>query len=496
MIKINPKAVPVELLTYAKNLTKTHKNAEIYLVGGAVRDIILKRPTKDFDLVVKGVPTKKLEAWLKKTGRVNFVGKSFGVFKWQPKNWSYEPIDIALPRTEKTIKGTGQYKDFKIISQYNLDITEDLKRRDLTINALALNLISWQLIDTNHGLEDIKEKIINTVGAADQRFTEDLSRPLRAIRLACQLDFEFEPYTLTAIKKCAYKIANGKINTNWLVPRETIAREFLKALYSNPSRAVVLLDETGYLPKLLPEVAAMKGCPQPSEFHSEGDVWQHTKLALNAWQNKNWSKYFGNNKPSANVLLAVLLHDIGKPTTITFPENKNDRIHTNNHNNVGAGMANKIITRLKLTSYIDPSFGGINFKTINRLIIDHMLLVHGQPKNMKPSTLYKYFLKDKAYSQDLLQVIYMDISASIIGKTLKPNYSRFNELIKYLEKTKRQTVDSNFKPILSGNSIMKIFNLKPGPKIGQLLERLQTAQLNHKIKTKQQAIAYLRKYVR
>lgn len=496
MTSIDPNSIPKELVDYANKLIKAHKKAEIYLVGGAVRDIILKRDTKDFDLVVKGVTAKKLENWLKKYGKVNFVGKTFGVFKWLPRNWPYEPIDVALPRTEKTIKGSGQYRDFKIVSNQTLSIEEDLKRRDLTINALALNLISWQLIDAHEGLEDLQDKIINTVGEAEKRFAEDLSRPLRALRLACQLGFDFEPYTFDAIKNVANKTSLGKINNQWLVPRETIAKEFLKSLYANPSRTLVLLHETGFLEKLLPEVAALKNCPQPPEFHKEGDVYNHTKLALNAWQSNNWKKYFSLNKPTANVLLTVLLHDIGKPVTLTIPKNKTDRIRTNDHNNVGADMADKIIDRLKLTSYSDPKFGNIDSKKINWLIKNHMLLVNGEPKKMKPNTLYKYFLHDQNLGQELLQVIFMDISASFSTPNSQPNYDKFDELISCINKVTKTIPTGKFKILLSGQQIMKLLKLKPGPKIGELLEALQTNQLNNKITTKPQAIIFLKQYVR
>src|SRR3989339_690187 len=173
--------------------------AKVYLVGGAVRDLILARPTKDYDLVVGGVEAAALEHWLMEHGQVNLVGKTFGVFKWQPAGWAGEAIDVALPRTEHVSVGSGQYRDFKIQSQPDLPIEDDLLRRDFTINALALDLENNNLIDPSRGLSDIKKGIIRTVGKPEKRFKEDLSRTLRGLRQACQLNFKIEPTTLEAI---------------------------------------------------------------------------------------------------------------------------------------------------------------------------------------------------------------------------------------------------------------------------------------------------------
>ncbi len=256
------------------------------MVGGAVRDAILGRPTKDYDFVVRGVSKAELQKFLASQGKVNLVGKRFGVFKFRPKGWVGEEIDIALPRTEHSIGLTGAYRDFKINSNASLKIEDDLSRRDFTINAMAFRLAptSYKLIPTSYlidpfnGLNDLRKGIIRTVGNPDTRFREDYSRMLRAIRFACQLDFEIETKTWKSVIKNIINL-NKKIGGERVVPPEVIAKELVKAVSHNPVWAIELLDKSGAVKQLFPELLRSKKCPQPKKFHNEGDCWTHTILA-------------------------------------------------------------------------------------------------------------------------------------------------------------------------------------------------------------------------
>src|SRR3990167_4928500 len=233
--------------------------AEIFLVGGAVRDFILERETKDYDFVVCGIPAPDLELLLKKAGTVNLVGKTFGVFKFIPTNYqlpttnSFEPFDIALPRTEHSLSMAGGYKDFEVQSDHKLPIKEDLKRRDFTVNAIALKLKVQNsklkidgVIDPSDGLKDLELKTLRAVGEPRQRFQEDYSRILRGLRFACQLDFELEAETKNAIKKSAPNL-NDQKNNEWIVPRETIGREVVKMFVLDPEKRSRFLKNLIYL---------------------------------------------------------------------------------------------------------------------------------------------------------------------------------------------------------------------------------------------------------
>ena len=173
------------------------KHAQVFVVGGAVRDVLLKRPIGDLDLVVRHVPLKTMREWLEHLGTIDDRGQAWGVLQVTIDG---EKIDVALPRADTQRRGDGSYTDTRATPDPELIIEEDLRRRDFTINALALDLKSGELIDPFHGNIDCKEKILRTVGNPATRFAEDHSRILRCLRLATQLDFKFEPLTWQALK--------------------------------------------------------------------------------------------------------------------------------------------------------------------------------------------------------------------------------------------------------------------------------------------------------
>ncbi|MBI5765856.1 CCA tRNA nucleotidyltransferase, partial [Candidatus Falkowbacteria bacterium] len=260
---------------FVKKIIKQFPEANIYLVGGAVRDIILDRETKDFDFVVGKVDAKDIEKFLASEGKVNLVGKSFGVFKFVPRNddETIDPIDIALPRTEHAGM-SGGYRDFEIQSDKNLPIEKDLGRRDFTINGLAwdihpvkypaqrrgapkalFNGVKNQLIDPYGGLKDLENKIIKAIGQPEQRFQEDYTRMLRAIRFSCQLNFEIEDKTLSVIKKKAEEIIS--------IPKERINEEFTKIIMSdNAETGLRLMQKIGLIKILTPELEEGVGVGQ------------------------------------------------------------------------------------------------------------------------------------------------------------------------------------------------------------------------------------------
>ncbi|MCX6743011.1 MAG: CCA tRNA nucleotidyltransferase, partial [Candidatus Parcubacteria bacterium] len=241
--------------SFVNKLLKKFPNSEIFLVGGKVRDILLQRTSYDYDFVVRNVNAKDLEKFLAKEGTVNLVGKSFGVFKFAPKKYTgFDPIDIALPRTEHSFN-TGGYRDFDIQSDPKLPIAKDLARRDFTINALALNLKTNELVDQFKGQEDILSKTIKTVGKSDERFQEDYTRMLRAIRFSIQLYFKIEQSTYITIQKMAPKIKD--------IPAERITEEFNKIIISpNAEFGLQLLQKSNLLKYIIPELESGVGVSQ------------------------------------------------------------------------------------------------------------------------------------------------------------------------------------------------------------------------------------------
>jgi len=468
---------------FIKQLLKEFPKAEIFLVGGAVRDAILGQKTTDFDLVVRGVNKNNLEKILKKYGKVNLVGKKFGVFKFKPKNWKGEDVDIALPRREHSLNLSGVYKDFKIKSNAKLKIEDDLSRRDFTINAMAWDIKNDKLIDPFDGQKDLKKKIIKSVGIAKNRFKEDYSRMLRAIRFACQFDFKIETKTWQAIKKEIKKITK-KIDGVQIVPYEIIAKELNKAIIYNPIKTIELLEKSGAVKILMPELLKMKGCPQPKNWHSEGDCFKHTMLALKNIESKKFKTEFKNKKVSPEVIWGLLFHDIGKPYTIV----KADRLRFNNHDNVSAQVFKKIAKKLKLSS------AGVDIEKIEKIIAKHMLPTHSKLSNMKDTTIEKYFFNPNFPGTDLLMLIFADIMATVPPNG-KPNFKEYKILKKRIDKLAKKSKNKKDlpKPLVTGHDIIKKFKLKSSPKIGKLLTATREAQLKGKIKTKKQGLDLIKK---
>lgn len=464
--------------------------AKIYLVGGIVRDWLIKRDSQDYDFVVAGVPTKKLEAFLKTQGTVNLVGRRFGVFKFAPKK-STLTLDIALPRTEHAW-GTGGYRDVETQSDWRLPIEEDLSRRDFTINAMALNMQTKNLIDPFGGQSDLKNKLIKTVGKPEERFKEDYSRMLRALRLAVQLNFKIEKKTWAALVKMMKKISDG------IVPAEVIAKEFIKSLMADPSKTLDIWNDAGAFKFLMPELLKMRNCPQPKEFHAEGDVWTHTRIALKNLTTPDYKKFLKTlpkhiqDEPalSPELILAVLFHDIGKPYVIKTPEKDGvDRIRTDGHDTAGAQLAKKINERLRFNSVPNHP---CDLDKISWMIERHLLTVHGKPEKFTNRTIEKYFFNPKNPGGDLLKLIYADQMASLAagGKPSLGSLPRLIKRIKQLPKKLRQK-DTLPPLLINGNEIMKILKIKPGPAVGVIIEKLREAQLAGRIKTKNEAKKYL-----
>ncbi|MBI1318146.1 MAG: HDIG domain-containing protein [Candidatus Hydrogenedens sp.] len=287
-----------------------------YLAGGCVRDRLLGVRPKDYDIATSAMPDEIANLFSRTVG----VGAAFGVMLVIT---DAGPIEVATFRTD------GAYSDGRRPESIAFaDPEADASRRDFTINALFLDPETEAIIDYVGGREDLARGIIRTVGDAAARFGEDHLRLLRAIRFAARLGYEIEAGTAIALREKAASIVTTSAER---------IRDELVGMFTGPrpGRALHLLDEYGLLRHVLPEVAAMKGVEQPPEYHPEGDVFIHTALVLDALY-----------QPSAALAFGALLHDVGKPSTITYE----DRIRFNGHPEVGADMARRIARRLKFSN--------------------------------------------------------------------------------------------------------------------------------------------------
>ncbi len=487
---------------FLKELKKRFPQAKIYLVGGAVRDLLLSRSTQDYDLVVCNVPLDILKSFLSKIGNVNLVGQTFGVLKFVPNEVRSHQIrytfDIALPRKDFSFK-TGGYRDVRTQNDPQLSIEDDLSRRDFTINAMAIELNSDLLkknvlIDPKGGYRDLKQRIIKTVGNPEERFKEDYSRILRGIRFACQLNnnlskvkWEIEKETWQAMKDKMPRLITLE---EQVIPYEVIAKEFIKSFVSSPVRAFDLYDQSGGFKELIPEVLKMKNCPQPENYHTEGDVWKHTRLALEQLNSPYLEKKCGHGIVSKEVIIATLFHDLGKPYTIQTPEKDGtNRIRFNDHDVIGSEKAKEIAQRLKLSS---PDKVGINIDEMVWLVKQHMVLIKGDITKMRPKTIEKYFFNPHYSGQKLLQISFVDISATIT-KEGPLSFDRFDQMLERINGLKELSENKKElpKPLVNGNDLIKKFNLFPGPRIGELLDLVREEQLNGRLNSKKQALEFL-----
>lgn len=490
-------------LEFLNKLISEIRDIEVYFVGGVVRDLILadlqetEFKIKDIDIVIRNIEAGELQRFLNKFGKVNLVGKTFGVFKFVPNDIRIEePIDIALPRCEESFK-TGGHRDFIIQSEPSLPIEIDLSRRDFTINAIAIDYKNGDIIDPYDGISDIEKRRIKAVGNPFERFSEDLSRILRAIRFACQLNFRIEKNTWAAIKSLMRRINEERIINGVkerIVAKELIARELSLSLLSNPAKMINLYDESGALKELMPELLELKGVPQPKEFHSEGDVWEHTIICLKMLMSKKFKKKFPDWDIDPGLIFAVMYHDIGKPSTISFPEEGSDgRITFYEHAVVGAQIAFDAIQRLSLSN------AGIRPEEVQWLIKNHMLFINADYKQMRNATIIKYFFDKQtgeisSIGKKLLMLNYCDALATIPASS-KPNLKNLNGILERINQIRDKTKAEISLPkiFLNGNEIMEILNIKPGPLVGKLIELLREEQLSGRIKSREEAIAFIKK---
>ena len=310
-------AAPLEVLRILRE-----NGHEALLVGGCVRDLLLGRKPKDWDVATDALPDR-IEALFPKTVA---VGKAFGIIAVVCDDGS--TVEVA------TYRADSPYADGRHPSTVAFtNAREDALRRDFTVNALFLDPATGDIRDYIGGRADLDARVIRAIGDPETRFKEDHLRLLRAVRFAVVLGFSIEPATFAAIQKLAPQIHR--------ISAERIRDELFRLLTEAPQagQALQLLRDAGLLKEILPEIEALVGVEQPPEFHPEGDVFTHVKLMLDAMP----------PNPSLRLALAVLLHDIGKPPTANFATlpDGTQRWRFENHAPVGAEMARAILERLR-----------------------------------------------------------------------------------------------------------------------------------------------------
>jgi len=430
----------MSLRTSAERIVRVLRDAghEAYFVGGCVRDVLLGVEPHDYDITTAARPQDVRTLF----DSVLEVGAQFGVSRVRVAgDW----FEVAAFRTDLGYTD-GRRPDAVEFT----DARGDVERRDFTINGLLYDPLADEVLDYVGGQDDIRSKLVRCIGDPAARFDEDKLRLLRAVRFAARLGYEIEPETLRAI--------TDRADTISVVSAERIGAELLNIFTGDHAdRALQLLDDTGLLKHVLPEVAAMKGVDQPERFHPEGDVFQHTVLMLGMME-----------APGPELALAVLLHDVGKPDTYE----EADRIRFNEHAKVGAELAAKVCRRLRMPRDVVDG--------VVVLVATHMHFL--DVRNMRESRL-KRFMRE-SYFEDALELNRLDCLASHGDlSTWQFCKERFDALEPEKARPPR---------LITGHDLIEM-GYPPGPRFKEILDAVEDAQLEGTVTTREQAVALARR---
>jgi putative nucleotidyltransferase with HDIG domain len=423
-------------------ILRTHGHAS-FLVGGCVRDRLLGTIPKDYDVSTNARPPQVLSLF--KNSRL--VGHHFGVVLVPNPDPAGTHVEVATFRSE------GAYSDGRHPDHVRFEDTpqRDVERRDFTINGLLedplANHGAGEIVDFVGGRYDLEARLIRSIGNPVERFREDHLRLLRAVRLAARLDFGIEAGTAAAIRFCSADIQR--------TAAERVRDELNRILTGDGAqRGLDILNETGLLAEVLPEVKALEGVEQPPQFHPEGDVYIHTSMMLGCLR-----------RPSITLAWGALMHDIGKPGTFRVA----DRIRFDGHVDLGVKIASEILRRLR--------FSNEDAQQILSLVSNHMRFK--DVRAMRESTLRR-FLRLPHFDEHL-ELHRVDCLSS------NGNLENYNFM-----KTKFESLgEEELRPprLISGRDLIAM-GFQPGPTFSDLLEQVESAQMEGTITTHEEALAF------
>jgi tRNA nucleotidyltransferase/poly(A) polymerase len=423
--------------------TLQREGFQAFLVGGCVRDLILGREPADYDVTTGALPEQVMELFPESVA----VGAQFGVILI-PRDGS--KVEVATFRSDIGYSD-GRHPDRVA---YSTTVQEDVQRRDFTINGLLMRHNTGEVLDYVGGQADLKAGILRAIGEPGRRFAEDKLRMLRAVRFAARFRYTIEAATFQAAKNHSAEIR--------LVSAERIRDELTKLLTEGAARCgFELLDETGLLKVLLPEVSAFQGVHQPPEYHPEGDVWIHTLLML--------ERLPAGCSPA--LAWGVLLHDVGKPPTFRSAAETGDRIRFDGHVEVGVRITEQICQRLR--------FSTEETEQVLSLVANHMKFKDvGQ---MRAATLKKFVRLNRF--EEHLELHRLDCLSSH-GQL---------EALEFVQRFLAETPPEQVRPerLLTGEDLIRL-GYRPGPKFRTILGALEDAQLEGSVSDRKAALAFVK----
>jgi poly(A) polymerase len=444
------------LKDFATSIVRTLRQHgfQAYLVGGCVRDLLLGREPKDYDVATNAKPAQVMSIF----PETYAVGEQFGVVLVPVADLSPETKAETPSKSQAievaTFRSDIGYSDGRHPDQvrFSSDPREDVARRDFTINGMLLDPLSGEVLDYVGGRNDLAAGIIRTIGEPEHRFAEDKLRMLRAVRFASRFEYTIEPATFAAMQKLADQIQ--------VVSRERVRDELTRMLTEGRARrAFLMLDESGLLGQVLPEIAVMHGVEQPPEFHPEGDVFVHTLLLL-------------DNLPQPcppTLAWGALLHDVGKPATFRVAP---DRIRFDRHVEVGVKIAEEICRRMR--------FSNDDTAQILALVDNHMRF--GDATRMKESTLKK-FMRMPAFDEHMA-LHRADCLAS------HRNLATYEFICEKQQEIPPETMRPS--ALVTGDDLIAEGHI-PGPKFREILSAVEDAQLEGRLLSRDAALEFVRR---
>jgi tRNA nucleotidyltransferase (CCA-adding enzyme) len=439
-----------------------------FVVGGAVRDALLGHQPKDIDIEVYGISYDKLAVLLANLGRIDLVGKSFGIVKLASDGQMY---DFCVPRRDSKIG--LHHRDFRATFDENITPEEAASRRDFTINAMSWDPVSGEVLDFFHGREDLRNHVLRATSSA---FSEDPLRVLRGMQFACRFDLTLDPATADLCRTIADQYGT--------IARERVADEFMKwaVKSTRPGRIFEYLRESGWSVHF-PELARLQGVPQDPEWHPEGDVQIHTALVLDAAARiAERDGLEGDDR--AVLLFGALCHDLAKATTTVLRE-RGGRLRWTSfgHEQDGVPMARAFLTRIGIKAAI--------IEQVEPLVENHMI---ASSIGREPSERAVRRLAQRLYPATIAQLLRV-IEADYSGRPPLPQ-GLPESAVRIKELADAQAVcQGPPAPLLLGRHVLPYFGGTPGPHIGRVTAAAYEAQLDGEFSTEDEARAWLEAYM-
>lgn len=457
-------ALEVELTIRIAEAVKS-ADGRALVVGGYPRDVMMHQKlsrhleTKDVDLEVYGLSVEELVSIIKPIHHINHAGVSFGVLK-------VGPLDVALPRKDsKTSQG---HRGFLVEADPTLTHKEAARRRDFTINTLGLDPLTGELIDEWQGVRDIEQGVLRMVDAAT--FGDDPLRALRAMQFAGRFDFAVETDTVKVCRSFDLReLSHDRIGEEWI-------KLLLKA--DKPSIGLKAALELDIVRQLHPELQALVDTPQEPEWHPKGSVWNHTLMAVDVAAGIIRREELGRGE-ALTVMLGTLCHDMGKPGVTARNENTG-RIRSPEHAHTGVELAHSFMNTLHIGHDIQ--------KRVERIVYDHMFLA--QARQAKDAAIRR--LANRLQPATIQELIWVT-EADFWGRPLDTPDSSLLDAFK--QRTDALAVtQSPVEPLVKGRDLIRL-GIKPGKHMGDILDRLEAAQLDGQFLTHDEGLAYYHQHI-